>query len=405
VRTRWVVGLASGCRIDGVDAALLEVEGVGLDLSVRLLLSIHQPYPADLRQMVHRTAAGGPIEGRQAGLLHRLLGETFAAAARQVVDRASLSLQRIQCLGCPGHTVWQETEGRFPFTLALGMPAVVAERTGVTTVSDFHSRDVAAGGQGNLLEIFPDYVLFRHPQENRLLIHLGSMARVAYLPAGCRVQQVVGLEAAPCSLLLDELIHRLTAGRESCDAGGKHGVQGRCLDTLLQRWLGHPHLLRRPPRSLPRQGLVEEFLAQGLQTARQSSASLHDLLCTATQFVARAIALSIRRFLPDIQPPRVIVSGGGVKNGFLLHLLQQQLTGWPLEWANDCGVPSPARQAFAYGVLAVLTLDGVPSNLPSLTGATGARLLGSITPGSAGNWARCLGWMANQITPTPAPED
>jgi anhydro-N-acetylmuramic acid kinase len=406
VQPRLVVGLSSGSSLDGADAALLELDGTGLDLTVRLLLSIHQPYAPDLSQLIRKAGGPGPSEGRLTGLLHRLLGETFAAAARHVVDRASLSLQRVQCLGCPGHALWQETEGRFPFTLALGMPAVIAERTGVTTVSDFGSRDLAAGGQGALLEAFPDYILFRHPEENRLLIHLGGTARVVYLPAGCRVQQVVAFEAAPCSLLLDELMRRLTGGRESYDPGGKHGVQGHCLDSLLQRWLGHPLLQRRPPRSLPRPGLVDEFLVQGVQAARQSSAALHDLVCTATHFVARAVALSVRRFLPEIpQPARALLSGGGTRNGFLWHLLQQQLPGWPLERTDAYGVPSAARKALAFGVLAALTLDGVSANLPSVTGAAGTRLLGSLTPGSAANWARCLSWMAGQITPVPAYAD
>src|SRR5207249_6346100 len=175
-------------------------------------------------------------------LLHRLLGETFAAASRQVADRASFSLQRAQCIGCPGHTVWHDPEGRFPSTLGLGTPAVIAERTGVTTVSDFRSRDVAAGGQGVPLAALVDWLLFRHPQEARLLLHLGGLARVVFLPAGCRATEVVGFEAAPCNILLDALMRQLTGGREAYDHGGKHAVQGRCIETLLHQWLAHPCL-------------------------------------------------------------------------------------------------------------------------------------------------------------------
>jgi anhydro-N-acetylmuramic acid kinase len=403
VRTRWVVGLASGSSVDGADAALLELEDVGLELRARLLLFLHQPYAADLRALIRQVGSSSVMEGRQAGLLHRLLGETFAAAARQVVDRASLSLQRLQCLGCPGHTVWQEHEGRFPFTVALGMPAVIAERTGVTTVSDFPSRDLAAGGLGAVLEALPDHLLLRHPEENRLLIHLGGLARVVYLPAGTRLQNVLGFEAGPCNLLLDELMRRLTGGRDCYDAGGKHAVQGHCLDRLLQSWLGHSYLLRRPPKRVPLPGFVDELLFQAVQAARQGSAGTHDLMCTATHFVARAITLSIRRFLPAIDPaPRVLLSGGGVKNGLLWHLLQQQLAGWSLDRTDGCGVPSEARTAMGHGLLAALTLDGVPANVASLTGAAGGRLLGSLTPGSAANWSRCLTWMAGQLAPAPA---
>src|SRR5262249_17944271 len=122
--------------------------GVGLDLQVRLVNALHQPFGRDLQELILRTSGPGPCETRQVSLLHRLLGETFAAAVRQVADRASLSLQRVQCVGCPGHTVWHEPDGRFPSTLSLGMAAIVAERTGITTVSEFRGRDMAAGGQG-----------------------------------------------------------------------------------------------------------------------------------------------------------------------------------------------------------------------------------------------------------------
>ena len=145
---RRIIGLASGSSADEVDAALLEVEGVGLDMRPRLIGSLHQPYNADLKELIRRVSGPGPCEARQVALLHRLLGETFAAAARAAADQASLGLHQVQVVGCPGHTVWHDSDGRFPSTLPLGMAAVVAERCGVTTVSDFRSRDVAAGGLG-----------------------------------------------------------------------------------------------------------------------------------------------------------------------------------------------------------------------------------------------------------------
>ena len=332
--------------------------------------------------------------------LHRLLGETFAAAARAVVDRASVSLQKVQCIGCPGHTVGHEPEGRFPSTLALGMAAVVAERCGTTTVSDFRSRDVAAGGQGAPLAVLTDHILFRNPTETRVMLHLGGMARLVYLPAGCRLHEVLGFEAGPCNLLLDTLIRQLTSGREPYDPGGKHAVQGKCIEPLLQSWLAHPALQRRPPRSLPRHAFAEEFAQQALQQLRQQQGRLHDLLCTATHFVARNITTAMHRFLP-LSPriDRVLLSGGGVRNGLLWHLLEQGLTGVPLARTDVAGIPAELRKPLSFGLLAALTLDGVPANAPSATGAAGSRLLGSVTPGSSTNWAKCLQWMAQQAGP------
>jgi anhydro-N-acetylmuramic acid kinase len=398
-----VIGLASGSSADGVDAALLEIEGTGLDLDVRLVQALHQPYGKDLRQLIARVSGPGPCDARQMGLLHRLLGETFAAAARQVADRASFSLTRVQCIGCPGHSIWHGAEGRFPAALGLGMTAVIAERTGITTLSDFRARDVAAGGQGAPLAALADYLLFRHAQENRVLLHLGGLVRVVFLPANCRIQEILGFEAGPCNELLDALMRQLTGGREPYDAGGKHAVQGRCLEVLLQRWLGHTYLHKRPPKCLPRHVFGEEFATQAVLQARQVQGSLHDLLCTATHFVARSTTTALRSFLPQTRPlHRVLLSGGGCRNGLLWHLLEQQLHDIPLEKTDCLGVPLEARKPMIVALLAALTVDGVPANVPSATGASGSRLLGSLTPGSPTNWSRCLTWMAGQLTP-PVP--
>jgi len=405
VPKRWLIGLASGSSGDGVDAALLEAEGVGLELRVHPVLAVHQPYARDLRNLITQVAASVQSETKHAGLLHRLLGETFAAAARQVADRASLSLQKVQCLGCPGHTVWHEAEGRFPSTLALGMAAVVAERTGVTTVSDFCSRDLVVGGLGAPPITLPDYLLFHHPEENRALIHLGSLARLTYLPAGGRLAQTLSFDVCPCNALLDGLMQQLTAGKEAFDQGGKHGVQGCCIEALLQRWHAHSYFLRRPPKSMARQNFAGEFVSQAVQMAHQASLSLHDVVCTATHFVSRTIGEAIRRFLPkDVPLQHVLLSGGGVRNGLLWHLLEQQLAGITLDKTDRFGVPSEARKALGFGMLAALTMDGVPANVPSSTGAAGARILGTLTPGSSANWARCLNWMAAQMAPLASEE-
>lgn len=422
---RWIIGLSSGSSLDGVEAALVEVEGMGLDLRLRLVHHVHQDYPHDLRALIVSVETAGPdvgVEGRavtagdaseataslgpmrksyygkHAGLLHRLLGEIFSVAALRVAEQARVSLQQVQCVGFPGHTVWHDAEGRYASTLCLGMAALVAERTGLTSVSDFRARDVAVGGQGFPLTAVVDFLLFRDPQEHRVLLHLGELATLVSLPAGGQLRDVVGFQAAPCNILLDGLMRRLTHGREIFDAGGKHAVQGRCIEPVLQHWLSHPALLRRPPKSLSRHAFGEEFVSQAMKQARESHWPLHDLLCTASHFVARSIATALRRFVPS-PPTRVLLSGGGIRNGFLWQLLTQQFTGVPLEKTDVYGVPAHMRKALASAGLAALIVDNVPANLPPVTGASGTRLLGSITPGSSTNWARCLGWMARQGAP------
>jgi anhydro-N-acetylmuramic acid kinase len=394
---RWIIGLAPGTSLQGVDAALLEVHGHGLDVRVRLVHAHHQPYPRDLRTLLLRLGSAGSADIKQVGLLHRVLGEMFAVAARQVADQASFSLQQVLCLGCPAHCLWQETECRYPSLLEAGMAAVVAERTGVTTVADFRTRDLAAGGQGTPVEAVADYLLFRHPRENRVVVHLGGVATVVFLPAHGSLTDLVAFEAGPCNLLLECFLRQLTGNLQNGEPSGKHAVQGRCIESLLEAWLEHTYWQKRPPKSLSPLAFGDAFVAQAVQLGRQRQWDHNDLLCTVTHLVAHGISAAIRRLLPQEQlPDRILLSGGGVRNGLLWHLLDQQLPDTILARTDSEGVPADHRRALAFGILAALTVDGIPANIPSATGAAGSRLLGSLTPGSSSNWARCVAWMAQQ---------
>lgn len=395
---RLLLGLSTGASACGVDAALVECEGLGLDLRLRPLHFGAQPFPRDLRDLLLRAAGRKPLEARQLAVAHRVLGDVLASTARQTVEETRTPIANLLCVGMSGFPCWHETEGRHPCHLSLGMAALVAEKTGLTVLSDFRSRDLVVGGQGYPLTPLVDHLLFAHPHEPRLLVHLGGMASILYLPAGASLKEIVAAQAAPCMVLLDGLMRLLTSGRESFDPWGKHAVQGRCIEPLLERWLRHPHLQRPAFKPAPRSEFGEEFLQQAVQIARGLERSLHDVLCTAAHLAARAIAAAIRRLVPSL-PPYIHLSGGGVRNGLLLRLLGDQLPGVALEKLDVLGIPSEARKATAFAGLAALTLDGIPGNAPAATGAAGARLLGSITPGATANWSRCLSWMVSQTAP------
>jgi anhydro-N-acetylmuramic acid kinase len=394
--TRWIIGLAAGPSVSGVEAALLEVSGRGFDLRARVAHWLAEPYPKELRELVIKTSSPGQADVRQVSLAHRLLGETFAQAALQAADQARFSLQNVLGIGVSGHTAWHEADHRFPSTLSLGTAAVIAERTGLTTVADFRWRDLACGGQGAPLSALGDALLFRTP-EDCLILHLGGLAQAIYVPAGEDPKKVLAWELGPCTVLLDSLIQQISGGKEPCDPGGKQAVQGRQLPELLARWSHHPVLLRRPPKSTHRASFAEEFARQTLALARQMGWNSHDLLCTANHFVARTLGESLRRYLPRPRPPdRILLAGGGVRNGLLWRLLEEQFPDTALARTDTQGVPAEAIEAVNAGLLACLTLDGVPANVPAATGAGGARLLGSLTPGTASNWTRCLAWMNGQ---------
>lgn len=397
---RYYIGLSSGSSLSGVDAALVGVEGQATDMTLRLEQFLHVPYGHELRELLFRVQAAAAPDWRHLAAIHRVLGEQFALSVRQLLDKSRLPAQQILCIGCPGQELWHDPDGRYPASLSLGMPSALAERTGLTTLADFSSRDLAAGGQGSPLTALVDALLFHDPAEHRVLIHLGSAATLISIPpqAGANWRNVVGWQAAPCTLLLDGLMRMLTNGREICDAGGKHAVQGRCLEPLLDKWLHDSFIQRRPPKCVPRPAFGPDFLNRAIEQAKQLDGNLHDVLCTMSHFVVRAILHALQHHLATA-PTRVLLSGRGVRNGFLWRLLEQSLAGIPMEKTDAHGIPAEARKAVAHAGLAALTMDGVPINLPSVTGAAGPRLLGNFIPGSSGNWARCLAWMARQAAP------
>lgn len=395
---RYFIGLSSGSSMGGVDAALVGVDGVGLEASLHLGHFIHVPYPREVRDLLRGASSPStPVAVRNVALLHRVVGEMFAASVRQLVADARCDPRHVWCVGCSGHTLWHEPESRYPGTLNLGMASVVAERTGFTTLSDPRARDLVTGGQGVPLTPLVDWMLFRHATEPRVLMHLGGVITVTAIPPAASPRQISAFHAAPGCLLLDGLMHRLTGGKEPVDVGGKHAVQGRCIEALLERWAAHPLVQRRPPKAITRRDFGDEFIQQGVQWAKQMDRSLHDLLCTATHFVARAATNALQAFVPW-RPAQVLLSGGGVRNGLLWRLLEQHLAPAAVEKTDVAGVPCAARKAIAFAALASLAMDSVPGNLPSVTGANGPRLLGSFTPGDSANWSRCLSWMAQQAT-------
>ncbi len=376
---RTLIGLAIGSGLEAADAVAVRAEGVGLSLTPRVVGSARVPIPPGSSDSVRRA------------------GDALVQAARQAAFVANLDFRSAQVAGLLSPFPDRSPPSETPATLADWL----AEHSGLSVVTGFRGRDAAAGGSGQLVSAAADFLLFRDATEDRLLIHLGSVTSIVALPASAKISSVVGFETGPGNRLLDDITHLGTRGREHYDAGGKKAVQGRCLEELLARWLTHPHLGRRPPKSLARSAFGTSFLTDAFEFARSSGATLPDLLCTATHFVARCVGEGVARWVParDGVPRRIFVSGGGVRNGFLWKLLERQFPGVVLARLDEIGVPAGSRNATAAAVLAGLTLDGVAGNLPLLTGAAGGRIVGRIIPGDERNWAAATAWMARHTGP------
>lgn len=385
-QTKRVVGLMSGTSVDGVDAALVEITGQGMLTKAKLLAFVDYPIDPAIRQEIFALFQPTTSRVDQICRMNFVIGELFAAAANQVIRQAGFQNGDVDLIGSHGQTIYHipfpESTGPISTasTLQIGEAAVIAERTGITTVSNFRARDLAAGGQGAPLVPYVDYLLFHHPTITRAIQNIGGIGNVTYLPAGQPLTQVLAFDTGPGNMIIDALVSLITDGRERFDRDGRMAAAGRVSDNLLTQLMQHDYLLLPPPKSTGRELFGEQFAKELLQRAQGLGVTGADLVATATAFTAASIADHYRRYLTAAPVQEVVVGGGGSYNPTLLRVLRQQLAPARVLTHDDFGIASDAKEAIAFAILANETISGLPSNIPSATGARQAVILGSITP-------------------------
>jgi len=384
LRAVLVIGLMSGTSADAVDAALVDWPGGSEPRPFALRAFREIPLGPALQARIHALAAGRvPGEEALAELaeLDVLLGRRFAAAAQAVAEQAGVPLGEVAGIASHGQTVAHHPERRA--TLQIGDPSVIAEITGCTVVADFRPRDVAAGGEGAPLTPFFHHAVMSDARESRLVLNLGGIANVSFLPAGGDPAQVVAFDVGPANALLDGVVSTWSGGALRFDRGGAMGAAGRVDEALLQELLADPYLERPPPKSTGREryGLAQ---AEALVAAsREAGRCLADLLATLLQLNAEALGLSCERFLGGT-PERLLVGGGGIHNRAQLAALHARLPDACIEPCDALGIPADAVEAMAFSLLGRNALLGLPNHLPHTTGARGVRILGEIVPGDPG---------------------
>lgn len=373
------IGLMSGTSADSIDAACVRFEGAPPRLDWELLSFVTLPMTAELRQEIF--AAFRPETGTVDKLcqLNFTLGEWFAKASLEAVKAANLTPAQVDFIGSHGQTVWHippnSGEG-VASTLQLGNPAVIAQRTGITVVSDFRSRDMAAGGQGAPLVPFVDNLLLSHPTLSRAVQNIGGIGNVTWLPAG-GAGEAFGFDTGPGNMLLDRAAEVLTQGQMHCDMDGKMAFAGTVQENFLQKWMSEePYFTRKPPKSTGR----ELFGVQRCDVYLKEMAGLpkEDILATLTAFTARSTAEAYKNFLPAL-PDEVLLCGGGARNPAIAAMLQKELPTSRIGRTEDAGLPGDSKEAVAFAVLGYETMNRRPGNLPAATGASGPVVLGSIT--------------------------
>jgi anhydro-N-acetylmuramic acid kinase len=392
--SRLVVGLMTGTSLDGVDAALVEIIGSGLFTQIRLKHFNSAPFDSRVRDQLLKVASGKLVPAQIISHLNFLLGILYSEAVFKLCKEARIDIHQLDLIGSHGQTIFHQSEPslfcgrRIASTLQIGEPSFLAENTGITTISDFRPRDMAAGGKGAPLIPYVDYILFRDLRLGRVLLNIGGIANLTSVPASAKMIQVKAFDTGPGNMVIDALVRRFTEDERKFDHRGNIARSGKVISTLLESLLADPYFALKPPKTAGREQFGEPFVSKLLGQA--GFHRFEDLVCTATEVTAQSIARAITEFvLPQAHMDQLIISGGGAHNDFLLQRLLALLPQLGVSRSDDFGIPADAKEAIGFAILANETLNLHSGNVPSATGARHPVVLGKVVCGN--NYKRLRG--------------
>lgn len=357
------IGLMSGTSMDSIDAALISIS----DNAINLVASHKHPWPTDLRQLLRLYAGGQPISLRELGRLDGLVAEQFAASALAAIASSGLATHQIRAIGSHGQTLCHYPDDTPAYSLQIGNPNLIAERTGITTVADFRRRDLAAGGQGAPLVPAFHQALFSQTDKSRVVLNIGGIANISLLRGND--SEVIGFDTGPGNCLMDAWTRKHLG--QDYDKDAELAAAGTMIPELLGRWLQDPYFSRSAPKSTG----TEYFSLDWLMPQLDPTHSVADVQRTLLELTAVSIADQISM----TAAAEVLVCGGGVHNPLLMQRLSDLLS-MPVRSTADYGVHPDWVEAQAFAWLASRTLNGLAGNLPSVTGAGRAAILGGIYP-------------------------
>ncbi len=378
---RRVAGLMSGTSLDGIDVVVADLVGSGTDLEIDVLCHAESPFPDEIRAYLLANSAPGSSSVQEISQLNVRIAALYADAVHRTLTLAAIDPASIDLVGSHGQTIHHVPDAvdfaghSTTSTLQIGDASVLANLLGVPVVANFRLADMALGGQGAPLVPYFDYVCFSHATENRLLLNLGGIGNVTVLPAGGDAGDTVAFDTGPGNMVLDALATRLLD--RPFDEDGKVAMSGTADQAVVDALLRDAYFGRKPPKSTGRERFGEEYVNSLI--ARMPDARAEDMLATATALTVQSISHAVERFVRLVPAPdRLIVSGGGMRNDAIMRGLEAALAPVSVDRVTAYGVHSESKEALCFAVLAHEYMNGVPTNMPSVTGASRQTLLGQL---------------------------
>jgi anhydro-N-acetylmuramic acid kinase len=375
----WIIGMMSGTSADGIDAALVEISGAPSHLSVAVRHHHTSAHPEALRVEIFKAFRPETSSAARISALNVALGEAFAQAALELIDAARVAPEEVDLIASHGQVVWYEPPG----VLTLADPAVIAERTGITTISHFRERDLAAGGRGAPLVSYLDWLLFRHAEQNRALQNIGGIGNLTALPALNNAAAPLTFDTGPGNMIMDYCVQQATNGAQKYDLNGTIAASGQVDAALLAELMATPYIQQAPPKTTGRELFGVQFAASVWERGQALGLDKAGIIATVTAFTAESIAHSVRAFVP-FPIHALYLAGGGAFNRTLRRMIMERLPGVYIGIHDELGIRAAEKECVLFAVLGYETWHGRPGTLPVFTGAYRPTVLGSITPGR--NW-------------------
>jgi anhydro-N-acetylmuramic acid kinase len=392
-----VAGVMSGTSADGVDVAVCQISAArpkGETPQVKLLGYVGMTYPKDVRAAVLYAMDADAISVAELARLNWRLGEMYAEAVEKAQSTFGV---KVELVGCHGQTVYHQGAAKeylgkdVRATWQTGEASVIAERLRVPVVSDFRPADLAAGGQGAPLVPMLDYCMFRSAKVSRVLLNLGGIANLTAIPAAAGIDGVMAFDTGPGNMVIDGCMRRLY--EREFDKGGTVARSGKVLKDVVEKVLKEGYFSSLPPKSCGREQFGEAFVSRFIAMCRKVRGREdrdEDVVATATALTAASVVDAYRRFvwahfgegLPA-SPVELVVAGGGAKNNALMGLLEGEFEAMKVKvrMMEELGVPAQAKEAVAFALMAWLSWNGLPGNVPAATGARRAVVLGKVCRG------------------------
>lgn len=383
-KEKYVIGLMSGTSVDGIDAVLVKIENNGIDTKVKEIGFETYPYDVEVRNKIFNLFDKNKASVEDICYMNFLLGELFAKASIDIANKCNFEINDIDLIGSHGQTIYHIPEAICDFgydiksTLQIGDGCVIANRTGVTTVSDFRVADMSDGGQGAPLVPYTEFLLFSNNDKNIGLLNLGGIGNITVLKKGTTKDDILAFDTGAGNMVIDFVIDYVTDGKLKYDENGKMASMGLVCEKIVDKLLLDSYFTKALPKTTGREYFGKEFSLKFIEECNKYNLSKEDMVATATAFTSKSVALSIEKYI-NIDLDEIIVSGGGSLNKTLLSMLQNYVGHVVVRTQEDIGLNSNSKEAVAFAILGNETISENESNLKNVTGANRYKILGKIS--------------------------